>query len=160
MGRVSDANYFLEKWSTSGLGVISILKRASLTYPRLMSEDSKDLIIPLTALFLMIKSKVEKPESLLAFLIWESKECSTKEFFQLVKNLKPNLQELLTSLKTGELPKSKSFVQREIALQNGPIELIRSRLVDRILKVQLKIHSSYRVYSYLNRLVNKTLPVP
>jgi hypothetical protein len=125
-----------------------------------MKEDFKDLVVPLTALFLTTKAKVEKPESLLAFLIFESRECTTKEFFTLVKFLKPNLQELLTSFKTGDLPKGKSFVLREIALRNGPIELIRSRLVERILKVQSKVHSSYFVYSYLNRLVNRSLPVP
>jgi len=162
MGRVSDAAYFCSKWKGVA-SVLKIVRLASLTYPRLMSHDMKDLFIPMSAL---LAQKIQRDkvqlESLLVFLMLGAREATSKEFFKLVKFLKPSLEEILTFLEEGNLDslRTKSFTKREIALKNGPIELIRRRLVERILFIQKKIHGQYFAYSYLNRLVNKSIVGP
>lgn len=163
MGRVSDALYFLQKWSTSSIPIPAIVRKASLTWTAIVSPSMSVLNIPYLALLSVALRQRDMPmEAFLTFLIKEGVELTFKSLFQKVSNLTPNLQEIEEVLKgwlsgVGDLlPKTDSFLRRTWSLQAGPLMSIHKRLVNQIMTIQFRIHGemtfpAYNPHSPLDR---------
>lgn len=155
MGRCTDALYFLQKWSSAGLSVQSILFRAVSTWDKLTNVQRSDLTVPSLALLSIALRQSKIPlVNFLAFLFKEGQNFDFRILFRKVHSLKPNLEEVTNVLRkffSGEsdlLPSSDSFLQRTWALQAGPLQGIHKRLVNQIMTVQLRLHGEFAFHPF------------
>lgn len=148
MGRVSDALYFLQKWSTHpNVPILKLIRKASLTYEKISSPDRDLLNVPiLTLLSIAIRSTKVPLDIFLVFLFDEKKpNLSFRKLFGRVSDLCVDRRlaiKLITDfLRLGRIKpvETRSFLTRYQALAAGPLHGVTATLIDKILTIQSRL---------------------